>query len=372
MKLAKAAAVLCLLTVGLCACSSQTQPASKQGGFSAMFSKPAVAYEIFDDINPYTGLEKAPDYPEGKRGLAVMVDNVRGAWPQCGLNAADLVYEMVTESGITHLMTVYRDYAKMPTVGPVQSARDQHIQLMIPLDALYAHVGSSSIARDYLEVYKLEDRKSIDGKHKNFYWIDAERSKTKGRQDSVYTDGPTFASAAQQYGLETQSDQEPMQIFNFVRYDQPRRELTGGSANQVYLRFSGYADSLFTYDPESGKYYKEQFGEPQLDLSDGGQQYRTDNVFLLFANIEKYPDGALAHIRFDERHGSGLYFSGGRYERVRWIKEDPASPLRIVDNEDTEKDIQVNPGSSYIAVIENEQISNCRIDDKTLEETFDK
>lgn len=370
MKLVKKAVALCLLTAGLCACSDRMQAASQLDDLSGMLPKSSVNYEVFEDVNPYTGLEETPDYPQGTRGLAVMINNVHSAWPQSGLNAADLVYEMVTESGITRMMTVYRDYTKMPTIGPIHSAQDQHIQLMLPLDSLYAHVGSSSIARDYLEVYKLEDRKSIDGKYKNFYWIDVERSKIKGQQDSVYTDGPTFSNAAEQYGLETQLEQEPLPVFDFVRYDQPRRELTGGPANQVYLRFSGYADSLFTYDPESGKYYKEQYGEPQLDLSDDGQQYRTDNVFLLFANIEKYPDGALAHIRFDERQGQGLYLFGGRYEPVRWIKENPASPLRIVGNDGLEKDIKVNPGSSYIAVAENEQIANCRIDDRTLEETI--
>ena len=87
-----------------------------------------------------------------------------------------------------------------------------------------------------------------------------------------------------------------------------------------------------------------------------------------FAKIDKYPDGVLAHVQFDQ--GAGLYFCGGRYERVRWIKEDPASPLRIVDNEGNEVDVKVNPGASYIAVVADEQIENCRIDGQPLEDVF--
>ena len=42
-----------------------------------------------------------------------MINNVQAALPQSGLNAADLVYEMVTESGITGP----RDVARMRSAG---------------------------------------------------------------------------------------------------------------------------------------------------------------------------------------------------------------------------------------------------------------
>ena len=112
--------------------------------------------------NPLTGLAKADDWPEGMRPLAVMLDNVQAALPQRGLQSADLVYEMVTEGGITRLMAVYSDYTSMPEVGPVRSARDQHVQLMFPLGAMYLHVGGSTYAKALLSQYHYE-AKSLDG-----------------------------------------------------------------------------------------------------------------------------------------------------------------------------------------------------------------
>ncbi len=368
MKPMRSTAVACVLAAMLCGCGEIDTPDPQKSPAQML---PTVRYEVFDDVNPYTGLPKWEGYPEGRRGLAVMVNNVRVAWPQSGINSADLVYEIVTESGITRLMAVYRDYEKMPVVGPLRSARDQHIQLMLPLDTLYAHIGASSTARDFLEIYKYEDSKSIDGKYKNYYWIDAERRKTKGQEHCVYTDGETFRQAAEQYKMDTALAAEPNPVFDFVRYDAPKRELAGGEANEIYLRFSGYADSLFTYNAGDGRYYKSQYDQPQVDMADGGRQYGADNLFLLFANIEKYPDGVLAHVRFDEKQGAGIYLCGGRYERVRWIKEDAASPLRIVGNDGREVDIKVNPGTSYLAVVDNGQIANCRIDGKTLEQAFE-
>ena len=67
-------------------------------------------------------------------------------------------------------------------------------------------------------------------------------------------------------------------------------------------------------------------------------------------------------------NGAGLYFCGGRYEVVRWKKGRPEQPLRILDSQGHETDITVNPGRSYIALVDNEQIENMRIDRQTLEE----
>ncbi len=362
------AALLCAALLSGCVFARTEEPQATPTPEPDAAPETLVEYDVPQDIDPYTGLARGENYPLGRRGVAVMINNVRAAWPQSGLNSADLVYEIVTESGITRLMAVYRDYAAMPVVGPIRSARDQHVQLMLPLQTLYAHIGTSYVASQYLDLYKYTETKSIDGKYRNFYWIDTERRKTKGQEHCVYTDGSTFAAAVEQFGLQASTTYEAPPVFDFVRYDQPARQLEGGEAAEVYVRFSGYADATFRYDEASGKYLKWQYDQPQTDAADGGRQYGADNVFVLFAKIDKYPDGVLAHVQFDQ--GAGLYFCDGRYERVRWIKEDPASPLRIVDNEGNEVDVKVNPGTSYIAVVADEQIENCRIDGQPLEDVF--
>lgn len=275
--------------------------------------------------------------------------------------------EIVTESGITRLMTVYRDYAAMPVVGPIRSARDQHVQLMLPLQTLYAHIGTSYVASQYLDLYKYTETKSIDGKYRNFYWIDTERRKTKGQEHCVYTDGSTFAAAVDQFGLQASTTYEAPPVFDFVRYDQPARQLEGGEAAEVYVRFSGYADATFRYDEATGKYLKWQYDQPQTDAADGGRQYGADNVFVLFAKIDKYPDGVLAHA---VRPGRGALLLRRALRACALDQGRPGQPLRIVDNEGNEVDVKVNPGTSYIAVVADEQIENCRIDGQPLEDVF--
>ncbi len=324
--------------------------------------EPTFALEA--DVNPYTGLAKKDGYPEGQRGVAVMLNNVRAALPQSGINEADILYEMVTESGITRLMALYRDYKTMPTVGPLRSARDQHIQLMIPLNSLYAHIGTSSYAAEMLETYRYLDTKAIDGKYKSYYWIDTERRKTLGQEHCVYTNGQTFAEAVEKYAMDTQA--EPAPAFNFRRYDVPPRVLEGGEGKQLYVRFSSYADSVFEYRQETGRYYKSEFNQPQIDANTE-EQYSADNLLVLFADVSKYPDGVLSHINFDSQ-GAALYFCGGRYERVRWMKGSPADPLRIVDAQGKETDVSLNPGQTYVAVVGMDQVEHCQIDGVSLSE----
>lgn len=356
------AAALCSLL-----CVSCGRGSSSSSAVQAPAPTPAApTFTLDEDVNPYTGLAKTADYPEGQRGVAVMLGNMKEDLPQSGLNAADLVYEMITEGGITRLMAVYRDRSALPLVGPLRSARDQHVQLMIPLNCLYVHIGGSSYALDMLDAFHFTDVRSINGRYKNFYWIDAERRRTRSQENSVYTDGSTLENALDRYGLETEGEPDP--VFNFQPYEQAPRALEDGTAYSLSFRFSPYEDVRFDYSTEDGRYYKSEFGQPQLDAADGGRQYRVDNVFLLFTSIGRYPDGLLSQV--DLEQGVGFYFSQGRYERVRWMKGPGEAPLRIVDDEGLEQDVTVNPGTSYVAFVGDDLLAHCRIGDATLEELY--
>ena len=308
-----------------------------------------------------TGLAKADDWPEGMRPLAVMLDNVQAALPQRGLQSADLVYEMVTEGGITRLMAVYSDYTSMPEVGPVRSARDQHVQLMFPLGAMYLHVGGSTYAKALLSQYHYE-AKSLDGYFQaGALELDAQRNLTAAIEHCWFTSGELFSQAAAQYRLDTEMDGPQQAVFQFVPYVQGPRVLAGGEASQLYIRFSSYANSAFRYDAEKAQYVKSQFGAPHLD-ENTGEAVTFDNLLVLFTDTEKYPGGILTKVNF-AWGGVGWYFNGGRCEPVRWLKGAPEQPLRIVSADGAETPVEVNPGRTYIAVVGLDMYSYFRIND---------
>ena len=77
--------------------------------------------------------------------LAVIVENHPDARPQFGLFEASLVYEALTEGGITRYMAIYgpRDAAK---IGPVRSARTYYVDWLSEYDAFFAHAGGAQNA----------------------------------------------------------------------------------------------------------------------------------------------------------------------------------------------------------------------------------
>ncbi|MEH0417060.1 DUF3048 domain-containing protein [Streptomyces sp. B21-083] len=80
-----------------------------------------------------------PDHPESHAPasagpvLAVKIDNVPGARPQTGLEAADIVYAEQVEGGLSRLMAIYA--TRLPeAVGPVRSARESDLELLGQFD----------------------------------------------------------------------------------------------------------------------------------------------------------------------------------------------------------------------------------------------
>jgi Protein of unknown function (DUF3048). len=297
----------------------------------------------YSQYNPLTGLEKDDTYPEGQRPVAIMINNIYDALPQRGISGADIIYEMVTEGGITRIMAVYTDYRTVPMTGPVRSARDQFIQLMMPLNAIYVHIGTSVYATEMLNYYSYQN---IDGIYlgSTAFYFDTERAKSKDSEHCWYTNGELILSGMQQVNIDSSGTLRP--VFNFVPPTDPLVIPEGGEARIVSFRFSGYIDAAFAYNEESGLYLKSEFNMPQVD-DNVGIQLGFNNVFVLGTNVSFKPDDFCTD--FDFSSGTGYYFTGGRYVAIRWEKGDPLAPLVLTNLDGTP--LQVNCGTSYVAFI---------------------
>ncbi|MDO5603480.1 MAG: DUF3048 domain-containing protein [Oscillospiraceae bacterium] len=335
--------------------SSQEEPVSSQNvSEPEQSSSEEPTFETVKNINPFTGYEKAADYPSGKRAVAVMINNLKDALPQRGTSEADVLYEMVTEGGITRLMAVFSDYTKMPDTGPIRSARDQHIQMMFPYQAMYVHIGASTLAQDMLDRYSYEAQ-NIDGKYYSAIWWMGAAHDTSSSY--CYTNGELLSKFLQ--GNSSFDDNyETPPIFNFVPYNEAVRVPEGGPANSIHIQFSNayYAD--FTYDQDNAKYLKyDTRGQAQIDEGNN-RQVAVDNVIVLFTSVTKRPgDTPLFEVDYSNG-GYGYYMTQGRYEQIRWLKGLPNQPLRIVDAGGNEIDVEINCGKTYVAVTDLETMFN--------------
>jgi Protein of unknown function (DUF3048) N-terminal domain/Protein of unknown function (DUF3048) C-terminal domain len=76
-------------------------------------------------LSPFTGEPVSSLGPV----LAVKIDNILYARPQTGLIAADIVYVLPVEGGLTRFLVVFSSHFP-PVIGPVRSARADDLQLL--------------------------------------------------------------------------------------------------------------------------------------------------------------------------------------------------------------------------------------------------
>ncbi|MBD5102620.1 MAG: hypothetical protein HDT27_08020, partial [Subdoligranulum sp.] len=64
--------------------------------------------------------------------------------------------------------------------------------------------------------------------------------------------------------------------------------------------------------------------------------------------------------------GTGCYVCGGRYEAIRWMQPAPDAPLSILTDDETLTLAAINPGRSYVAVVNGAMAPYFRIDGKAV------
>lgn len=297
-------------------------------------------------VNRLTGLDDLSEEAVGKRPVAVMINNVKKALPQYGVASADIMFEMLTEGGITRMMAVYADQTKIPNVCSVRSCRYYFPIFAHGLDAVYFCFGSNeTIGTPTLKRIGID---YIDGNKKNDSLIfarDAERLKKYSSEHTVYLKGENMPGILEKYDIRSdyqQGKDSTAFLFN------GEGEVTMGdtACDKVKLVFSKSYYSTFTYDEQTGKYKKYHSGNAHMD-SATGEQLSYKNLFVLETDVSQYQDTILVEI--DWKGGTGYYISDGTSQKITWEKPTEDSPIKVYDVNGEE--LKVNPGNSYIGVI---------------------
>ena len=75
-----------------------------------------VPEPVYPYTNPLTG-EGVMEDISAKRPVAVMLNNLEKALPQLGVGQADVIYEIVSEGGITRMMALFQDLQGVGTLA---------------------------------------------------------------------------------------------------------------------------------------------------------------------------------------------------------------------------------------------------------------
>ena len=369
--------LLALILAGLITASVFTACGSSQSSSTgdAQTSQPASSSEPEEppyNPDPLTGLENVGQYVDGQRFVAVMVNNISNnaandARPQWGLSEAEVLVESKVEGGITRFMALYPNVENLPEqIGPVRSARHQFFQLILPWQALYVHIGESTVQSEYRTNYEYGDL-DINLDKYGFPRDDARRATGVNIEHTAYTNSEYLTKIIEKNDIDTEREYGST-LFNFRNYNLEPRTLEGHSAVSIDVVHSSTYRTYFEYDASSGKYLMSQYSartgqiSPSVDANNN-EQLAFDNVILVLADIETHPNYVgnsydIQDVDYSSG-GVGYYFYGGRVESIRWQKPTPQSVMTFTDGAGHEIPVEINPGKTYLGIVDLDMADQC-------------
>jgi hypothetical protein len=333
------AVLLCMAVFCLAGCSGAKDTGSKAETTSKpqTESKPEPKPTVF--VNPLTGLENLESEEIAyRRPVAVMINNISVAQKvQTGLTQADIVYETEVEGGITRLMAVFQDITKVQQFGTVRSARYPYVDLAMGHNAIYVHHGQDNT---YCAPH-LKDTQAFTIHENN---AGARIKNGLATEHTLYGYGPKLWEWFQ---TKTKFDLDLDSVKtwqNFAKANESLK-LSGGSATNVSVPFSGSYKSVFKYDEVNKKYVRYFKDTERLDYLTSAPEY-FKNVFVLITDITNYPDGYHRQVALES--GEGWYCVNGTYMPILWSKGAASNSFKFTDvNGNT---IKVNQGNSWVCI----------------------
>ena len=362
------------------ACGGGESSSTLTPNFSGVPSSSSAPEEPPYTPDPLTGLENVGQYQAGQRFVAVMINNISGnakndARPQWGLSEAEVLVESKVEGGITRFMALFPDVENLPVqVGPVRSARHQFFQLVLPWQAFYVHIGESTVQSEYRTNYEYGDL-DINLDRYSFPRDQARLATGVGSEHTAYTNSELLTEIIEKNDIDTNRTYNST-LFNFRNYNLEPRTLEGDSAVNIDVIHSQSYRTYFEYDESTGKYMMSQYSarygtvSPSVDANNN-EQLGFDNVILVLADIYTHPNYVgnsydIQDVDYSSG-GIGYYFYGGRVEKIRWQKPTPQSVMTFTDGAGYEIPVEINPGKTYLGIVDLDMADQCRYYEDTAE-----
>ena len=304
--------------------------------------------------NPLTGEGTDVDL-SGARPVAIMLNNLRKALPQCGIAQADLIYEVPAEGGITRMMAVFQSLDGADTLGSVRSARPYYVELAAGLDAIFIHAGGSDDAYAAIKKHGVFNIDGVNGPYGGtMFYRDAARKQNAGFEHSLFT-GRERIEKLLSGSLSKMRQTHPDGYSLPLTFAKGATPANGAAANQISVEFSYYKTGLFTYDPEHNMYLVTQhIDNRDLPYVDGNndEQIAVTNVLVLQTDVKpiKGDSAGRQTVRLTGS-GSGYFACGGQYIPITWSKATATAPLLFTTADG--QPLTLGIGTSYINIVDN-------------------
>lgn len=286
---------------------------------------------------PLTG-ELAPNEESiAVRVASIKIENSAASRPQSNLDMADVVYETLTEGGITRFNALY--HSKAPeVVGPVRSARLSDIHIVPQYNAIFAHVGGNTGVMNRIRSSGMDDMDQFF--NPGPYW----RSSDRPRPHNMYVSVPKLRQASIARG------HEASQTLTGFSFDLMADESTP-TIVQVTVPFAPGNSATWDYDAGLRAYARSINGRAHADRI-SNRQYTANNVVVVWARTAATAktDVTGSQTLDIELSGSGrvsVFRDGQRYDG-NWQAGSSTPPKFVADDGQL---IRLAPGNTWVQVI---------------------
>lgn len=303
---------------------------------------------------------------EKHRPLGIMIENHQESRPQSGLSAADIVYEVVAEGGITRFLTIfYCQTAEI--VGPVRSARTYFLDFISEYGSfpLYAHVGGANTpgpanALGQIEDYGWGTYNDLNQFSIGFptFWRDYERlGHPVATEHTMYATPQKlwdFAASKRQLTNVDKKGQAWNESFKPWKFKDDAQISERGIIQAINFPFwEGYGqyEVKWLYNKEANIYKRENGGQPHKDKNNDSQ-LQAKNIVVLFMTERNANDGYdnNLHLLYTTKgSGKALIFQDGKKIEGTWQKKDRMGRMLITDARDNE--IKFNRGTIWLEIL---------------------
>ncbi len=284
---------------------------------------------------------KIIDEESNSRPYAIMINNNIAAWPNhAGLSDAYLVYEIITEGGITRLMALFKD-KNTERIGSVRSSRHYFLDYALENDAIYVHFGWSPQAQSDISTLNINN---INGIYDNSFWRD--KSLGVAYEHTAYTNLEILSSLAEkrQYTRETNRKI----LLNYSTSEVGLARIEGSiEAKQVKIPYSYSYTVNYEFDPVKRVYLRYMNDKAHTD-GITKEQYTTKNIIV--QKVKNYSIDSYGRQDIDNiGTGEGYYITNGYAVPIIWKKENRNSQTIYQYLNGTE--ITVNDGNTFIQIM---------------------
>ncbi|NND84320.1 MAG: DUF3048 domain-containing protein [Acidimicrobiia bacterium] len=290
--------------------------------------------------SPLNGVEVTNEALLDRRVVAVKVDNHWDARPQSGLAAADAVYELLVEGGLTRFIALFHQ-SDSSYLGPNRSGRPTDPTLVAPLDATFVISGAQSWVQSRIRSFDV----SLIGEEPPASFRIPERS----APHNLYVDTTLHRELADQRGYD---DVAPAPLFSFGQHQGT------STATAVTLEWSDDMDDVTWHFDGSG-YLRYNGTSPHREVAQQGAAETTvkaETLVILFADqYSACPsagqEGSCVPSMDTVGSGRAIVVHNGGAAEGTWSRDDASAPFTLT--KDDGETLFVPAGKLWISIFPN-------------------